>query len=64
MNNKMAIRTYLSMIESKTWSKWTSRTETDLQIQRIFLQLPDGRDLGEIRDIGEGIEKYKLVVTE
>ena len=29
MNNKMAINTYVSIIESKRQNKQTSRTETD-----------------------------------
>ena len=59
MNNKMAINTYLSTIDSKNK---ISRTETDTQIQRTFCQLPDGVwGLGEKYD---GIKKYKLVVLE
>ena len=35
MNNKMAINTYLSTIESKKQTKQT-RTETESWIQRVF----------------------------
>ena len=47
MNNKMAINTYLSTIESKKSVKQT-RTETESWIQRAFLWLPDGRECGEV----------------
>ena len=36
MNNKMAINTYLSTIESKKQNKQTSRTQTASQIHRVF----------------------------
>ena len=36
MNNKMAINTYLSIIESKNQNKQTSKTETESQTQRTF----------------------------
>ena len=36
MNNKMAINTYLSTIESKKQTKLTRRTETESWIQRAF----------------------------
>ena len=36
MNNKMAMNTYLSTIESKPQNKQTSRTETGSQIQNIL----------------------------
>ena len=36
MNNKMAINTYLSTIESKKQTKHTRRTETESWIQRGF----------------------------
>ena len=42
MNNKMAINTYLSTIESKKQTKQTRRTETESWIQRAFRWLPDG----------------------
>ena len=43
MNNKMAINTYLSTIESKKQTKQTRKTETDSWIQTAFQWLPDGR---------------------
>ena len=43
MNNKMAINTYLPIIESKKQTKQTRRTETESWIQRAFLWLPDER---------------------
>ena len=46
MNNKMAINTYLSTIESKKQTKQTRRTETESWIGRTFLWLPDGRGVG------------------
>ena len=64
MNNKIAINTYLSAIESKKETKQWSRTETDTQIQRAFWWLPEGRGVWENGCKGEGIKKYKLVVTE
>ena len=36
MNNKIAINTYQSTIESKNQTKQTRRTETELWIQRAF----------------------------
>ena len=36
MNNKMAINTYLSTIESKKQNRQTSRTETDSEIREHF----------------------------
>ena len=36
MNNKMAINTYLSAIQSKKETKQTRRTETESWIQRAF----------------------------
>ena len=36
MNNKMAIDTYVSTIESKKQTKHTRRTETELWLQREF----------------------------
>ena len=64
MNNKMAINTYLSTIESKKQNKHTSRTETELYIQGTFWWLPDGSSVAGMGENGEGIKKYKLVVTE
>ena len=40
------------------------QSRTDSQIQRTFRQLPDGRRAGGMGEKGEGIRKYKLVVTE
>ena len=64
MNNQMAINTYLSTIESKKQNKQTSRTETELQTQRAFWWLRDGRGVGRMGEKGKGIKKYKFVVTE
>ena len=36
INNKMAINTYLSTIESKKQTKQTTRTETESWKQRVF----------------------------
>ena len=36
MNNKVAINTYLSTIESKKQTKQTTRTETESWKQRVF----------------------------
>ena len=36
MNNKVAINTHLSTVESKKQTKQTSRIETEAQIQRMF----------------------------
>ena len=36
MNDKMAINTYLSTVESKKQTKQTRRTETESWIQRVF----------------------------
>ena len=64
MNNKMAINRYLSTIESKRQTKQIRRTETESWIQRVFCWLPDGRGVWGNGGRGEGIKKYKLVVTE
>ena len=42
MNNKMAINTNLSTIESKKQTKEIRRTETESWIQRAIWQFPDG----------------------
>ena len=59
--------TYLSIIESKKQKKPTSRTEVDLQIQRTFWQMPDGRGLGgrviEVRDWEVQIGNYRIVMV-
>ena len=52
------------MVASKKQSKWANITEIELYIHRTFRQLPDWRGIGEISEKGEGIKKYKLVVTE
>ena len=44
MNNKMAINTYLSTIESKKQTKQI-RTETESWIWRTFWWLPDRRGM-------------------
>ena len=55
----MAIHTYLSIIESKKQNKWTNTTES--QIQGWF---PGGKGMGGVGEKGEGVKKYKRVVTE
>ena len=63
MSNKMAKNSYPSKVESKKQTKQT-RTETESQIWRAFRWLPGGRGVWKNRLRGEGIEKYKQVVTE
>ena len=63
MINKVAINTYLSTIESKK-TKLTSRTEIDSSIQRTFSRLLGKSGVGRMGKKGQGIKKYKLVVTE
>ena len=58
MNNKIAINTYLSTIESKK-KKSTTRTETDSDTENILTVARWG--MGEKSEV---IKKYKLVVTE
>ena len=43
MNNKMAINTYLSIIEPKKQTKQTRRKDRESWIWRVFLWLPGGR---------------------
>ena len=38
--------------------------ETESKIQRRDWQLPEGRGVGGLGEKGEGIKKYKLIVTE
>ena len=64
MNIKMAIKSQLSMIESKKQTKLTSRTETEFQIWRSFRWLPGRRGKGENRVKGAGIKNHKLVGTK
>ena len=64
MNNKMAIYTYLSTIESIKQTKQRRRTELESWIWRAFCWLPDGRGSWGSGGGGEGIKKYKQVVTE
>ena len=56
MNNKMAINTYLSIIESKNQNKQTSKTETESQIQRIFWWLSHKRGVRGMDEKGKGIK--------
>ena len=59
MNNKMAINTYLSTIESKKQTKQT-RTETESWMQRTVWWLPD-ESCGGVGDAGcMGAKKEKL----
>ena len=44
MNNKMAINTFLSTIESKKQTKQTRKTKAESWIWRAFRWLPDARD--------------------
>ena len=55
MNNKMAINTYLSRIESKKQTKQTRRTETESWIQRVFGWLQDGRGCGGMGEEVRGL---------
>ena len=59
MNNKMAINTYLSTIESKKQTKQTRRTETESLIWGGFGRLPDGQEVWGNGCIGEGSNKHK-----
>ena len=52
MNNKMAINTYLSTIESK---KQTKQTWTESWIQRVFGWLQDGRGCGGMGEEVRGL---------
>ena len=62
-NNKMAINTYLSIIESKKENKWANRTETDSDKENI-LTVARWEGVGGMDEKGEGIKKFKFVVTE
>ena len=64
MNNKMAINTHLSTIESRKQTKQTGRTEIESWIWRAFSWLPYRGLVWRKGGRGEGIKKYKLVVTE
>ena len=44
--------------------KQTNKTETGAKIQRTDSWFPEGRGCGGLGEKGEGIEKYRLVVTE
>ena len=60
MNNKMAINTYLSTIESKKETKQNKQVEQKQnRRQRTFQWLPDGRGFGRKGKKGERIKKYK-----
>ena len=48
MNNKMAINTYLSTIESKIQTKQTRRTETESWIRRAFCGCQMGGGFGRM----------------
>ena len=63
VNNKMAINTYPSTIESRKQTKQI-RTETESWIQRMFQWLPDGGRVRGMGRKGKGIKNYKFVVTE
>ena len=52
MNNKMAMNTYLSTIESKKQTKQTRRTETESWIQRGL----EGRECGRIGEEVRGLK--------
>ena len=51
-------------VESKEQYKWTNKTEADLWTQSTDWWLPEGREFGGLGEKGEGIEKYKWVVTK
>ena len=63
MNNKMAINSQLSTIESKE-TKQTSRTKTETEIWRPWGGLSVGKENGENGGKGAGIKKYKLAGTK
>ena len=42
----MATNAYLLTITSKNQNKQTSRTETELKMQKTFWWLPDGKEVG------------------
>ena len=52
MNNKMAINTYLSTIDSKKKTRQARRAETESWIQRVFSWLLDRRGC---RGMGEEV---------
>ena len=62
MNNQMAINTYLSTFESKTQNKQAEQKQNH-RYRKCFDGCQMGGDQGDEK-IGEGIEKYTLVVTE
>ena len=65
MNNKMAKSTYLSIIESNI-SKLSKQEEQRQKSwkQRVFWWLLDGGGVWGNGWTGEGIKKYKYIVTE
>ena len=59
MNNKMAINTYLSTIESKTQTKQT-RTETESWLWRVFWWLQMG---GRCEGMGEEMRGLRSTIV-
>ena len=57
MNKKMALNTYLSIIESKKQTKQTRRTETEPWIRRAYWWLPDGRGSGGMGEEVRGLRR-------
>ena len=57
----MATDTYLSIVRSKKQNKQNRNRLIDTE---NIWQLSDGRGFGGMGEKGEGIKKYRLVVTE
>ena len=62
MNNKMALNTYVSIIQSKKQTKQTRRRKDRITETESILWLSDGREVWADGCRGEEIKKYKLVV--
>ena len=63
MNNKMAIKTYLSTTESKKQNKLAEQKQTH-RYRGQFDGYGMGGGLGGTGQQSEGIKKHRLVVTE
>ena len=63
MNNKMALNTYPSTIESKKINKPAEQKQSH-GYREHFDGCQMGGDLGGMGEKGEGIRKHRLVVTE
>ena len=60
MNNKMAIHTYLSIIEYKKQTKQRRGTETESWIQRAFWWLPIGKWGGKNGVVVRGLRSTNM----